>query len=94
MTSAWYQQPGNGGKYIDISGEWSHYFTLTPLIAVKYQFGLSSDTLFQLGVIYRSYRQVLTPVNNSHHLLKLPIPDKFRCVTFHSMATKKKKLQH
>ncbi len=30
--------------------------------AVKNSFGLFSDDLFQLSVIYKSYRQVLTPV--------------------------------
>ncbi len=37
---------------------------------------------FQLGDIYMSYRQELTPVNNSQLLLKLLILDKFRLVTF------------
>jgi hypothetical protein len=38
---------------------------------------------FRLQVIHKSYRQVLTPVNNSLLLLKLEILDKFRHVTFH-----------
>jgi len=42
---------------------------------VKSPFGLSSDTLFQLSVIYKQCRQVLTPVNNSQLLLKLEILD-------------------
>jgi hypothetical protein len=33
MTSAWYQQAGSGRKesrkYVDVSGKWSCYFTLT-----------------------------------------------------------------
>jgi hypothetical protein len=33
---------------------------------------------FRLQVIHKSYRQVLTPVNNSQLLLKLEILDKFR----------------
>jgi hypothetical protein len=37
---------------------------------------------FKLQVIDKSYRQVLTPVNNSQLLLKLEIPDKLRLVTF------------
>jgi len=44
----------------------------------------SSDTLFQLHIIDKSYRQVLTPINNSQHLLKLEILDKLRLVTFHN----------
>jgi hypothetical protein len=38
---------------------------------------------FRLQVIYKSYRQVLTPVNNSQLLLKLENLDKLRLVTFH-----------
>ncbi len=37
-----------------------------------------------------SYRQVLTPVNNSQLLLKLEILDKLRPVTFHTTATQRK----
>jgi hypothetical protein len=40
---------------------------------------------FRLQVIYKSYRQVLTPVNNSQLLLKLEILDKLRLVTFHKI---------
>ncbi len=40
---------------------------------------------FRLQVIHKSYRQVLTPVKNSHLLLKLEILDKFRLVTFHKI---------
>jgi hypothetical protein len=58
---------------------------------VKNPFGLSSDT-FQLSIIYKSYRQVLTPVNNSQLLLKLEILDKLRLVTFHKLCTTK--VQH
>ncbi len=56
---------------------------------VKNLFGLFSH-IFSFNVIDKSYRQVLTPVNNSQLLLKLAILDKFRFVTFHSMATQKK----
>jgi len=43
---------------------------------------LASRFLFTaFNVIDKSYRQVLTPVNNSQLLLKLEIPDKFRLVT-------------
>jgi len=55
---------------------------------VKNPFFISSDTLFQLRVIYKSYRQVLTPVNNSELLLKLDILDKLRLVTFHKWQHK------
>jgi hypothetical protein len=48
----------------------------------------SSDTLFQLCIIYMLYRRVLTPVNNSQLLLKLEILDKIRLVTFHKQQHK------
>jgi hypothetical protein len=48
-----------------------------------------SDALFQLSVIYKSYRQLLTLVDNSQLLLKLPILDKFRLVAFHLKATER-----
>jgi hypothetical protein len=38
----------------------------------------------------KSYRQVLTPVNNSQLLLKLEILDKLSFVTFHTTATQRK----
>jgi hypothetical protein len=44
------------------------------------------------NVIDKSYRQVLTQVINSQLLLKLVILDKFRLVTFHSLATQRKPL--
>ncbi len=44
------------------------------------------------NIIDKSYRQVLTPVNNSQFLLKLVILEKFRLVTFHSLATQRKSL--
>jgi hypothetical protein len=50
----------------------------------------SSDIVFQLQVIYKSYRQVPIPVNNSQLFLKLKILDKLRLVTFHKMATQRK----
>jgi hypothetical protein len=55
---------------------------------VKNPFFISSDTLFQLRDVYESYRQVLTPVNNSELLLKLEILDKLRLVTFHKQQNK------
>jgi hypothetical protein len=59
---------------------------------VKNLFGFFSF-IFSFKVIDKSYRQVLTPVNNSQLLLKLAILDKFRLVTFHTLATQRK-LQH
>ncbi len=50
----------------------------------------SSKIVFQLQVIDKSYRQVLTPVNNSQLLLKLEILDKIRLVTFHTTETQRK----
>jgi hypothetical protein len=44
---------------------------------------------FRLYVSNKSYRQVLTPVNNSQLLLKLEILDKFRLVTFHKNTTQR-----
>jgi len=43
---------------------------------------------FRLQVIHKSYRQVLTPVNNSQLLFKLEILDKLRLVTFHKLQHK------
>ncbi len=60
---------------------------------MKNPFGLYQMIYFQLGDIYMSYRQVLTPINNSQLLLKLLILDKFRLVTFLLKPTQKK-LQH
>ncbi len=54
---------------------------------MKNLFGLVQINVFQLSVIYKSYRQVLTPVDNSQLLFKLPILDKFRLETFHTCAT-------
>jgi hypothetical protein len=51
-------------------------------------FSLSSDTLLQLCVIYKSYRQVLTPINNFQLLLKLEILDKLRLATIHKRQHK------
>ncbi len=51
--------------------------------------GVVQINVFQLSVINKSYRQVLTPVNKSQLLLKLPILDKFRLETFHTCATQR-----
>jgi hypothetical protein len=49
---------------------------------VKNPFGLSR-LLFSASItIYKSYRQVLTPINNFQCLLKLPIFNKTRLVAF------------
>ncbi len=56
---------------------------------MKNPFGASSIDVFQLGVIYMSYRQVLTPIHNFQLLLKLPILDKFRLAAFHKSATQR-----
>ncbi len=60
---------------------------------VKIRLIYSSDTVFQLQVIGKSYRQVLTLINNSQLLLKLEILDKFILVTFHNTHNTKK-VQH
>jgi hypothetical protein len=49
----------------------------------------SSILYFRLYVIDKSFRQVLTPVNNSQLLLKLEILDKFRLATFHKNTTQR-----
>jgi hypothetical protein len=47
-------------------------------------FGLTTDHLFQLGVIYKSYCQVLTSeltsVNNTQLLLKLAMEQHVFCI--------------
>jgi hypothetical protein len=49
----------------------------------------SSILYFRLYVIDKSYRQVLTPDNNSQLLLKLEILDKFRIVTVQKNTTQR-----
>jgi hypothetical protein len=39
--------------------------------------------------MYKSHRQVLTPVNNLQRILGLPIFDKTRLVAFHKIATQR-----
>jgi hypothetical protein len=51
-------------------------------------FGFSIILFTTFDVIDKSYRQVLTPVNNAQLLLKLEILDKFRLVTNHKMQHK------
>jgi hypothetical protein len=45
---------------------------------------------FRLQAIHKSYRQVLTPVNNPQLLLKLENLNKLRLVTFYKNATQRK----
>jgi hypothetical protein len=54
---------------------------------------LPNSLFTAFNVIDKSYRQVLTPVNNSQLLLKLEILDKFRLVTNHNRQHKEN-LQH
>jgi len=51
-------------------------------------FGFSILLFTAFKVVDKSYRQVLTPVNNSQLLLKLEIPDKFSLVTNHKIQHK------
>ncbi len=51
-------------------------------------FGFSIILFTTFDVIDKSYRQVLTPVNNYQLLLKLEILDKFRLVTNHKKQHK------
>jgi hypothetical protein len=51
-------------------------------------FGFSILLFTAFNVDDNSYRQVLTPVNNSQLLLKLEILDKFRLVTNHKFKCK------
>jgi hypothetical protein len=71
----------------------SAYSSCICAFIVKNQFGLLQMLYFHSNVIGKSYKQVLTPFNNSQLLLKLEIPDKFRLVTLHATATQRK-LQH
>ncbi len=54
---------------------------------MKNLFGLFRCLFSASSVIYKSYRQVLTPVDNLQHLLRLPIFDKTRLVAFHKTTT-------
>ncbi len=51
-------------------------------------FGFSILYFTALNVVDKSYRQELTPDNNSQLLLKLEILDKFRLVTNHKIQHK------
>jgi hypothetical protein len=55
---------------------------------VKNRFGFSILLFTAFNVDDKSYRQVLTPVNNAQRLLKLEILEKFRLVTNHKMQHK------
>jgi hypothetical protein len=56
---------------------------------VKNPFGRIPVNAFQLGFVYMSHRQVLTPIHNYQLILKLPILDKFRLAIFHKSATQR-----
>ena len=56
---------------------------------VKNMFGFTVLYCTVFNVNDKSYRQVLTPVNNSQLLLKLEILDKFRLVTFDKNTTQR-----
>jgi hypothetical protein len=58
------------------------------LVIVKNTSGFSILLFTAFNVIDKSYRQVLTQVNNSQLLLKLEIIDKFRLVTNHKIQHK------
>jgi hypothetical protein len=62
---------------------------LNIIIIVKNPFGLFMFLFSVSSVIYKSYRQVLTPVNNSQHLLRPPIFNKTRLVAFHKTLTQR-----
>jgi hypothetical protein len=74
--------------WLDVGSNLGFEFLIFLTFIVKNPFGLFSDTSFQLSVIYKSYRQVLTPINNSQFLLKLEILGKLRLVTFHKWQHK------
>ncbi len=54
------------------------------VIIVENPFDVVLINVFQLCVIYKSYRQVLTPIHNSQLLLKPTLE------TFHTCATQRK----
>jgi hypothetical protein len=56
---------------------------------VKNLFGLSRLLFSASSVIYKSYRQVLTPVDNLQRLLRLPIFDKTTLIAFHKTSTQR-----
>jgi hypothetical protein len=59
-------------------------------IIVKNMFGFSILYFTAFNVVDKSYRQVLTSVNNSKLLLKLEILDKLRLVTNRKNTTQRK----
>ena len=68
----------------------THFFTWLVALAakitlgvVKNVFGLFSLLFSASSVYYKSYRQVLTPIDNLQCLLRLPTYDKTRLVAFH-----------
>jgi len=63
-----------------------HENIMDPIVKNMFSFSVLLFTAF--NVIDKSYRQVLTPGNNSQLLLKLEILDKFRLVTNHKIQHK------
>jgi hypothetical protein len=55
---------------------------------VKNPFGLSFFYFRLLSVLYKSYRQVMTPIDNLPRLLRQPIFEKLRHVVFHLQHNK------
>ncbi len=60
--------------------------SMTKKNIVKNPFGCISHLFSASSVYYKSYRQVLTLVNNLQCLLRLPIFDKTRLAAFHIKA--------
>ncbi len=56
---------------------------------MKNLFGLFILLFSASSVYYKSYRQVLTPINNLQRLLRLSIFDKIRLVAFHKKASQR-----
>ncbi len=57
---------------------------------VKNPFGLSSNTLFQLRVAYKSYRQVMTPCRQFSALFKAGNSRQAQACNISQMATQRK----
>jgi hypothetical protein len=62
--------------------EYKCLFSFFPCVSSS-RIGTLDQDVFQLSVIYKLYRQVPTPVNNSQLLFK------FRLETFHTCATQR-----
>jgi hypothetical protein len=77
--------------YVDLP--WPHVIVILMTVALTVNYCEKSvwflNVFSAFSVLHKSYRQVLTPVNNLQLLLRLPILDKFRLVTFHLQATQR-----